>query len=132
MSHTDAARARWRADLREFGAGALDSAGLSDMAAEHLAEAASLRTYADLMVDLATAKEAFAAARDAVPFPTSHAGLDAYLAEVAALPEAAALAVVKDTVVAFRRNRRTVGPPTVGLVNNFSEPSDAELIALGY
>jgi hypothetical protein len=109
MSHTDAARARWRADLREFGAGALDSAGLSDMAAEHLAEAASLRTYADLMVDLATAKDAFAA-----------------------LPEAAALAVVKDTVVAFRRNRRTVGPPTVGLVNNFSEPSDAELIALGY
>jgi hypothetical protein len=105
MSHPDAARARWRADLREFGAAALDAAGLADMAAEHTAEAASLRAYADLMDELAAAK----------------AGGDRNT-----------IKEVSVRVAAFRKERRTAGPPTIGLVHNFSEPSDAELIAQGY
>ena len=63
------------------------------------------RTYADLMVELAAAK----AGNDPV--------------------------VLRDTkikVAAYRETQRLFGAPRPGVINNFSEPSDAELIEAGY
>ena len=56
MSQSDARRARWRADLNDYGSAALRAAGFTAMADEHAAAAAEQRTYADLMVELAAAK----------------------------------------------------------------------------
>lgn len=112
MSKTDAARARWRADLHEYGASALKNAGLKEMAADSSEEVAYLRAYADLMDELADAKAAHAS--DATP---------------------ATLAVLKDVknrVVAFRSSAANANRPTPGVVNNISEPSDSELTELGY
>lgn len=105
MSTRDAARARWRADLHDFGAAALNSAGLTGLATDNAASAFSLREYADLMDSLAAAK----AAGDPV-----------------------ALRAVKTEVIAFRAAERTFGPPRVGVVSDFPEPSDDELAASGY
>lgn len=105
MSTRDAARARWRADLHEFGAAALTSAGLTSMADESTTQAVALREYATLMDELAAAK----AAGDPV-----------------------ALRAKKIEVMAFRAAERTFGSPRPGVLNNFAEPSDDELTALGY
>lgn len=111
MSARDAARARWRADLHEFGAAALDSAGLADMANKSTIQAVSLREYADLMDELAAAKAA-------------------YDPEVSA--SVAVLRDVKQRVIAFRAAERTFGGPRIGVIDNIAEPSDDELTALGY
>jgi hypothetical protein len=111
-THRDAARARWRADLREFTGIALRSAGLDAMADQAEAEIRDERAYADLIDELAAAKDAHA-----------DAGTDA---------TRDALQEVKVRVADFRRSRREGGTPTPGIVNNFAEPSDAELIELGY
>ena len=105
MSVRDAARAKWRADLHEFGADRLRFAGLADMAEASVAAAASLRAYADLMVELAAAKV------DGNPV---------------------ILKDVKVRVANFRRVSRTGGTPRPGVLDNFEEPSDAELIEMGY
>ena len=105
MSQSDARRARWRADLNDYGSAALRAAGFTAMADEHAAAAAEQRTYADLMVELAAAK----AGNDPV--------------------------VLRDTkikVAAYRETQRLFGAPRPGVINNFSEPTDAELIAQGY
>lgn len=105
MSARDAARARWRADLLEYGAAALAGAGLDRQAEESTIAAAENRWYADLMDELAAAK----------------AGDDPHV-----------LREVKQKVRDYRKNRRESGPPALVSVNNFAEPSDDELIALGY
>ena len=105
MSTKDAARARWRADLHEYGAAALRVGGLNDMAAQSDAKAASLREYADLLDDLAAAKEA---------------------------GDPDELRAVKQQVLAFRQAARSSNDIRPGVMDNFTEPSDDELIALGY
>lgn len=101
----DAARARWRADLRDFSSQALRTAGLDAMADQAEAAIADEREYADLMDELAAAK----------------AGDDK-----------AVLDEVKGRVVEWRRARRTSGSIQPGVVNNFAEPTDTELIEQGY
>ena len=105
MSQSDARRARWRADLNDYGADALRSAGLPAMADEHATAAAEQRTYAHLMDALAAAK----------------AGNDPQV-----------LHDVKLQVAAYRQTQRLLGTPRPGIINNFSEPTDAELIEAGY
>lgn len=105
MSHPDARRARWRADLHEFGASVLSGAGLNKMADEHTEQAASLRDYAVLIEDLALAK-----AGDS--------------------PEA--LHAAKIAIRNFRQAQREGGIPVPRVMNDFVEPSDDELIAQGY
>jgi predicted RNA-binding protein with PUA domain len=105
MSIRDAARARWRADLHEYGAAALRIGGLNDMAVANDAEAASLRAYAVLMEELAAAK----AAGDPV-----------------------VLRAKKLEVVAFREARRSSNVIRPVTMDNIAEPSDDDLIALGY
>ena len=106
MSESDARRARWRADLHEYGGAAARAAGLTRLADDSDVAAATNRDYADLMVELAAAK----------------AGTD-----IAVIKE------VKTRVVAFRAAwRGDVDQPRVGIINNFTEPTDAELIGLGY
>lgn len=113
MSERDARRARWRADLHEYGAAALRSAGLDAMADASDAEIAWGRAYADLLQELGEAKAARAAD------PGSSAAL-------------LVLQDVKARIVAFRQALRVSDVPRPGIVNNISEPSDAELIELGY
>lgn len=105
MSQPDARRARWRADLHEYGAAVLNDAGLTNMADEHATRASALRDYAALVEELAGAK----ASGDAV-----------------------AIRDAKRAVVDFRRIERETGAATPAAVNNFAEPSDDDLIALGY
>ena len=106
MSVRDASRARWRADLHEFGSAALRSAGLDAMADVSDREVATQRAYADLMTELAAAK---------------------------ADGNSAVLRDVKTRVVAFRKAWRTSdAPSSAGAVNHISEPSDAELVESGY
>jgi hypothetical protein len=105
MSERDARRARWRADLHEYGADALASAGLTQMAETSIKSAASLRQYADLMDRLTAAK----------------AGTDKN-----------ALREVKIEVIAFRKEQREHGIARPGVLNDFAEPSDDDLIELGY
>lgn len=112
MSKTDAARARWRADLHEFGSSALKKAGLDEMAAGSEEEIKYLRAYADIMDELANAKESYYSN-----------------------PTDAARAVFNDVklrVHQFRSSAANASRPTPGVVNNISEPSDAELVKLGY
>jgi hypothetical protein len=104
-THRDAARARWRADLREFTGTALRSAGLDAMADQAEAEIRDEREYADLMDELAAAK----------------AGDDRDV-----------LHDVKRRVTDWRRARRTGGVIRPGVVNNFAEPTDDELAEMGY
>lgn len=105
MSQRDAARARWRADLREFTSTALHSAELDGMAEEIDAQIVVERDYADLMDELAAAK----------------AGDDNDL-----------LKEVKLRVVEFRRHQRDNGAIRPGVVNNFMEPTDIKLTQEGY
>lgn len=106
MSVRDAARANWRADLHEFGAAALRSAGLDAMADVSDREVVTQRAYAALMVELAAAKAG-----------DNHA----------------VLRDVKLRVVAFRKAWRTSdAPSSAGAVNRISEPSDSELVESGY
>lgn len=112
MSKTDAARARWRADLHEYGAAALKGAGLEEMAADSTAEVDYLRAYADLMEELSDAKEAFYAKKS----EASRAVLDN----------------IKRRVHDFRVASASTARPTPGVINNISEPSDSELEELGY
>ena len=91
--------------LNDYGSAALRAAGFTAMADEHAAAAAEQRTYADLMVELAAAK----AGNDPV--------------------------VLRDTkikVAAYRETQRLFCAPRPGVINNFSEPSDAELVEAGY
>lgn len=112
MSKTDAARARWRADLHEFGSSALKKAGLDEMAAGSEDEIKYLRAYAVLMDELANAKEAY--------YSNSTDAAKAVLHDV------------KLRVHQFRSSAVNANRPTPGVVNNISEPSDAELVKLGY
>lgn len=105
MSTTDAARARWRADLHEYGSAALRVGGLEAMAVDSDTEAARLRDYANLLDALAAAK----------------AGGD---------PEV--LRTVKQQILAHRQAARSSNAVRPGVMDNFTEPSDDELIALGY
>lgn len=105
MSTRDAARAKWRADLHEYGSAALRVGGLEAMALDSDAEAARLREYADLLDDLAAAK----------------AGGD---------PEV--LRTVKQQIRAHRQAVRLSNVIRPGVMDNFTEPSDDELIAMGY
>jgi len=104
MSVQDAARARWRADLHEYGSAAARGAGLKAQADSSAKEAVAHREYADLMTELADAKAA---------------------------GNAGALVAVKNRVAAFRAAWRT-NADRVGVVSDFSEPSNAELIEMGY
>lgn len=112
MSARDAARCRWRADLHEYGAAAMRSAGLEAMADENAARAVHLREYADLLDELAAAK----AAREANPSPETRE----------------AVKEVSTRIDAFRVAAADNQPPQAAFVNNFSEPTDAELIEMGY
>lgn len=105
MSRTDAARARWRADLHEYGAAALRIGALGGLADASDNEAASLRDYATLMDALADAKDA---------------------------GDETVLRTVKAEVLAFRQAARGSNTIRPGVLDNFVEPSDAELTALGY
>lgn len=105
MSARDSARARWRADLQDYGAAALRTAGLVDMADKTEKEAAANRAYAALMDELAAAK---------------------------AEGDPDKLRAVKLRVRAYRETTRSSGPVRIGIVNDFAEPSDAELIEMGY
>lgn len=105
MSTRDSARARWRADLHEYGAAALRVGGLTAMADDSDAEAARLRNYADLIDDLAAAK----------------AGTDKV-----------ALRNAKQAVLAHRQASRSGNAIRPGIIDNFAEPSDDDLIAMGY
>lgn len=105
MSLRDAARANWRADLQEYTAEAMRSAGLTDLADEQDREAASKREYAALMTELADAKAA---------------------------GDKTVLDGVKRRVIAFRHAMRTSAGSRPITLDNFSEPSDSELIAQGY
>lgn len=111
MSLRDAARANWRADLHEYAAAGMAAGGLSGRADDEAAQAASKREYAALMVELANAKAGFAA--------------DGSLGPKAILDD------VKQRVVAFRRDERLKGV-SVRTLDNFIEPSDAELVEQGY
>jgi len=113
MSQSDARRARWRADLHDYGADALRTAGLPAMADEHATAAAEQRTYAELMDELAAAK----AGNAANPGSEWHA---------------TNLRATKIKVAAYRETQRLLGAPRPGVINNFSEPTDAELIEAGY
>jgi len=105
MSNRDAARAKWRADLHEYGAAALRIGGLNDMADASDAETANLRAYALLMEELAAAKTG---------------------------GDAEALRAKKLEVNAFRQAARSSNVVRPGAIDNFAEPSDDDLIALGY
>jgi len=105
MSQSDARRARWRADLHDYGSAALRAAGFANMADEHAAAAAEQRTYAELMDALAAAK----------------AGSDPVV-----------LRDVKLQVCTYRQTQRLLGAPRPGVIDNFSEPTDAELTEAGY
>lgn len=105
MSARDARRARWRADLRDFTSTAMRSAGLEAMADQHEATIRDERVYADLMDELAAAK----------------AGDDREV-----------LQDVKRRVTDFRKAQRTDAAIRPGVVNDFAEPTDDELIEMGY
>ncbi len=111
MSLRDAARANWRADLHEFGSAGLRAGGLEGMAVDSDARAERHRAYASLMIELHAAKTAYA------DNPTE--------ATKAVLDE------IKLRVTAFRANGR-VNVPQMLRVDNFNEPSDAELAEMGY
>lgn len=111
MSLRDAARANWRADLHDYAAAGMAAGGLTGMADQATAEANHKREYAALMVELANAKAGYTADRSVGP--------------------KAILDDVKRRVAAFRLAERT-DTVRVGIVNDFSEPSDSELQEMGY
>lgn len=111
MSLRDAARANWRANLHEFGSAGLRAGGLDAMADANDARVARNRAYAALMVELHEAKTAYTA--------DPNTGTKAVLDDV------------KQRVVAHRVDERTNHPQILS-VNNFLEPSDAELAEMGY
>ena len=105
MSHPDARRARWRADLLDYGAAAQASVGLDGLAAAAGRAADEQRTYADLADMLAEAK---------------------------ATGDPDVIADAKRIVHATRAAWRGTARDGAATIDNFTEPSDAELIELGY
>lgn len=103
----DVARARWRADLWEYTAAALDSVGLTDDADAKRAKIKNAREFADACERFETLK---ATARDTPEYEAARAEF-----------------------IALRTARRVAkGGPVdnarISSVNNFSEPSDDELV----
>ena len=113
MSAVDVARYNWRADLQEYTGALLRQAGLDGMAETNEKSAADHRKYAELMSTLSDAKATFAASAK------TEADLAAYRA-------------AKSAVAAQRGALRETGTPRPGVVDNFSEPTAAELTGLGY
>lgn len=111
MSHPDVARANWRADLHEIGSAGLRAGGLHDMASANDDKVARLRLTASLSQELADAKAAVTA--------------DPSVGNKAALDD------VKARIRAHRVDERTKHPQIL-TVDNFAEPSDSELIEMGY
>jgi hypothetical protein len=108
MAHwkTDVARARWRADLFEYAAAALRSVGFTQEADGKDAKAHNAREFAD-------ACERFEVLRE------SEKGSAAYDA-------------AREAFLEIRSARRAAGAnePAVKTINNFSEPSDDELLGV--
>jgi len=109
----DVARLNWRADLLEYSAAAFAEHGFDSQSAENAAKADVARKEAAVLVELAAAKATFRASeRTAV--------------------DQAVYTAAKQAVRAARQATRLTGPPRPGIVDNFIEPTDAELKDLGY
>jgi hypothetical protein len=113
MSNVDIARANWRADLQDYTAAVMRDAGLDALADSNEASAAQHRAYADLMAELDAAKAAYKASSK------TEADTAAYQAAKVAISTA-------------RQAMRETGAPRPGVLDNFSEPTAAELKDLGY
>lgn len=105
-----AARCNWRADLHEYAAAGHESFGDATTAAGKRNEAENLRREADLATRYVAAKEA----------------KDGPLADLLC-------AELREHRRQWRESRSDParGVPSLSVVNNFSEPSDAELLAGG-
>lgn len=113
MTTPDSRRAAWRADLHRFSAEALRLAGLDAQADAEDTAAAMKAEEAQIILDLDAAKRTF---RSSAQTDDDRAGYQA----------------AKNDIQARRQALKQAGPPRPGIVDNFSEPSDAELIELGY
>lgn len=101
MSQVTIRRSEWRAELCEYAAATLHEAGLFDMAEEQTQLAGYHRQEAELLQELDDAK----------------AGDD---------PEK--LKNTKLLISSFRRASRSQGTAQPGILNNFTEPSNDELM----
>ena len=101
MSYIEIARSIWRAELCEYSSAALREAGFDNIADEKDSIAKYHRDHAAILQDLFDAK----ASGD---------------------PDILSETIVR--VAAFRADSRTQGVARPGILNNFTEPSDDELL----
>lgn len=107
QARVDVERARWRADLLDFDAAQYDSIGHDKIAAAKRAEAVLHREHAD-----ATAKFEAAVAEHGHTSPEGRA----------------AMLELAEHRRYWRQIHEALGTPTVQTVDNFPEPSAADLI----
>lgn len=101
MSKIDAARANWRAEICDWNVAVLTEAGDIAQADTEKARADFHRKYASLMLELADAKES---------------------GDPVKLNEA------KVKLHAFRQATKSDGVPTPGVLSNFNEPTNEQLM----